>query len=84
MSNPAPQLPDDGFVRLPDIIGARGLTGTKRERIAPPALIPVSRATWWRGVRDGRYPQPVRLGPNSVAWRARDIRALLEKLAEAA
>jgi prophage regulatory protein len=35
--------------------------------------IPVSRATWWRWVKAGRAPKPVRLGPGIVAWRASDI-----------
>jgi prophage regulatory protein len=40
------------------------------------ARIPVSRATWWRWVKAGRAPKPVRLGPSIVAWRASDIDAL--------
>jgi prophage regulatory protein len=40
------------------------------------ARIPVSRATWWRWVKDGRAPKPVRLGPGIVAWRASDIDVL--------
>ena len=54
----------------------------------PPALIwklpevlrnmPVSRATWYAGVKDGRYPQPVKIGVRAVGWRASDIVALTE------
>ena len=44
------------------------------------ALIPVSRSAWWAGCQSGRYPQPVKLGPRTTAWRASDIAALLEKL----
>ena len=40
--------------------------------------VPVSRSGWWAGVRDGRYPQPVRLSARCVAWRASDIRSLIE------
>ncbi|MGH8629658.1 MAG: helix-turn-helix transcriptional regulator, partial [Burkholderiales bacterium] len=44
-----------------------------------PAVIPVCKSTWWQGVKDGRYPQPVRtLGPRITAWRVSDIRALIE------
>lgn len=42
--------------------------------------VPVSRSGWWAGVRDGRYPQPVRLSARCVAWRASDIRSLIESL----
>ncbi|MBT0664524.1 AlpA family phage regulatory protein [Geobacter pelophilus] len=32
--------------------------------------IPVSRSTWWAGVKSGRFPAPVRnLGPRIAAWR---------------
>lgn len=40
--------------------------------------VPISRSSWWAGVKCGRYPQPVRLSPRCVAWRASDIRALVE------
>lgn len=40
-------------------------------------LIPVSKSTWWGGVRSGRYPKPVKLGPRITAWRAADIAALI-------
>jgi prophage regulatory protein len=59
-------LPKAGFVRLSDIIG-------------PGRPIPVSRSTWWEGVRQGRYPKPVKLGPRITAWRVEDIHALIEK-----
>ena len=42
--------------------------------------IPVARSSWWAGVKSGRYPKPVRLGPRTVAWRESDIRALVESL----
>ncbi len=68
------QLPETGFLRLSQIVGnpARGI----------PALIPVSKSTWWQGVRDGRYPQPVRsLGHRITAWKVSDIRALIDQMA---
>ena len=45
--------------------------------IAPDGPIPVSKSTWWAGVRAGRYPKPVKLGPRITAWRMEDIRALI-------
>lgn len=60
-------LPTTGFLRL-------------RSIIAPHGPIPVGRSTWWQGVRDGRFPAPVKLGPKTTAWRAEDIRALIERL----
>lgn len=69
-------LPDTGFVRLRQIIG------DPKRNITP--IIPVSRTTWFDGVKSGRFPAPVRLGPRCVAWRVEDIRALLDSLGEAA
>ena len=60
----SPQLPQSGFVRLPGIL-------------APNGPIPVSKSTWWAGIKDGRYPKPVKLGPRISAWRVEDIRALI-------
>lgn len=64
---------DDAYLRLRQIIGDRTAT--------PPVdpIIPVSKSTWWEGVKSGRYPQPVKLGPRITAWRASDIRALIKK-----
>ena len=60
------------LLRLKQILGDPASVPPK------PALIPVSRATWWRGVREGRYPQPVRISQRCVAWRSSEIRALLD------
>jgi predicted DNA-binding transcriptional regulator AlpA len=40
--------------------------------------MPVSKSTWWAGVKAGRYPQPVKLGLRITAWRVEDILTLLE------
>lgn len=65
-------LPETGFMRLRQIVG--------NPAADPPTspLIPVSPSTWWAGVRTGRFPQPVKLGPKTTAWRVEDIRALIE------
>jgi|ERR1700733_8741524 len=44
-----PQLPQIGFLRLPQIIG-------DRKRNIPP-LIPISRSAWWLGIRNQKYPK---------------------------
>lgn len=56
-------LPETGFVRLPDVLKA----------------FPVSKSTWWAGIKEGRYPKPVKLGPKITAWRVEDIRTLIDK-----
>lgn len=67
-------LPATGYLRLRQIIGDHDAG------LLP--IIPVSKSTWWQGVKDGRFPQPVKLGPKTTAWRAEDIRALLERLGQ--
>lgn len=39
---------------------------------------PVSRSAWWAGIKAGRYPEPIRIGPRCVAWRLDDVRALID------
>lgn len=66
------QLPDIGFLRLKQIIG------DKKAQPPVPAIIPVSKSTWWAGVKSGRYPKPAdkKLGLRITAWKVEDIRAL--------
>ena len=58
-------FPQTGLVRLAQIL-------------APAGPIPVSKSTWWQGVKDGRFPKPQKLGPRTTVWRVEDIRALFE------
>lgn len=57
----ARSLPEAGFVRLPQIL----------------ACYPVSRSAWWAGVKNGKYPAPVKLSERITAWRVEDIRRLI-------
>ena len=70
------KLPETGFLRLRQIIG-----NPKAKPPIPP-IIPVSKSTWWAGVKSGRFPKPVKLGPRTTAWRVEDIRRLIETGAE--
>jgi len=42
-------------------------------------IIPISRSAWWLGVRKGRYPRPIKLGPRTTCWRLSDILELIEE-----
>ncbi len=44
--------------------------------------VPMSRSGWLQGVKDGRYPAPVRLSPRRVAWRESDINEFINGLAK--
>ena len=62
------------YLRLKQIIGNRNES--------PPLepIIPISASSWWAGVAAGRFPKPVKLGPNTTAWRWEDIQGLLDNL----
>ncbi len=66
-------IPQTGFLRL------RQIVGDKTQGIPP--IITVSKSTWWAGVASGKFPEPVKLGPATTAWRAEDIQALIKELA---
>ncbi len=71
---PSYPLPETGYLRLHQIIGRSARDG----RPAIPAIIPVSRSTWWAGMKSGRFPQPTRvLGGRITAWRVEDVLRLL-------
>ncbi|MDR3480565.1 MAG: AlpA family phage regulatory protein [Burkholderiaceae bacterium] len=57
------QLPETGYLRLPEVL----------------YYYPISKSTWWAGVKSGRYPQGHKLSKRCTAWKAEDIRALLQQ-----
>lgn len=57
-------LPETGYIRVKDVL----------------RYIPVSKSTWWAGVKSGRYPKPVKLGPRTTAWHVQDIRNFIASL----
>jgi predicted DNA-binding transcriptional regulator AlpA len=61
------RLPETGFLRINQIIGDK----------TTPAIIPISKSSWWAGVKEGRFPQPVKLGRRTTAWRVADIITLI-------
>jgi len=65
------KLPDTGFIRLKAVLHH----------------IPVGKSSWWAGVKEGKYPKPIKIGQNITVWRSDEIQALilstkLEGLAE--
>ena len=57
------QTQHDSLLRLPAVL----------------ALIPVSRASWYAGIKTGRFPAPVSLGARCVAWRSSEIQAIVRE-----
>lgn len=57
-------LPETGYMRLKQIL----------------TVFPVSKTTWWEGVKSGRYPKPVKLSAKVTGWRVEDIKKLMDNL----
>lgn len=63
--NNAPvSLPEVGFLRLSDVL----------------KIIPVAKTAWYQGVKEGRFPAPVKLTKRASGYRVGDIRALIDRL----
>jgi predicted DNA-binding transcriptional regulator AlpA len=67
------KTPDSAYLR------ERQLVGDIRDPTYP-KILPISRATLWRMVKDGRFPSPHKLGPNTTVWRCGDVRAFLKSV----
>jgi prophage regulatory protein len=65
------KLPQTGYLRIWQIIG-----NSKTNPPTPP-LIPIGKSSWWEGVKTGRFPAPIKLGPRTTVWRVEDIRQLI-------
>lgn len=65
-------VPSYGLLRLWQILGDR--------RRGIPPIIPVSKSTWWAGVKSGKYPKPVKLSARCTCWYVDDIRKLIERM----
>jgi len=72
MATATHKLPETGFLRIWDIVG------DKKKKT--PALIPVGRTTFLNRVKEGIYPQPVKISERTTAWRVEDIRRLIDKI----
>lgn len=56
-------LPTTGYVRLPVVL----------------KVYPVSKSTWWAGIKSGKYPAGIKLSERVTAWKVEDIRALIQQ-----
>ncbi|MFN5351977.1 MAG: helix-turn-helix transcriptional regulator [Alphaproteobacteria bacterium] len=54
----------EGFMRLSKVL----------------TLIPISKSSWWAGVKSGKYPKPIKISNRTTAWKNIDIFSLIEKL----
>ena len=45
-------------------------------------ILPIGRSSWWRGVKEGRFPAGIKLSPRVTVWRQSDIDALIQSLSK--
>jgi predicted DNA-binding transcriptional regulator AlpA len=66
INQPPRPLPQEGFVRLPQVLHVLG----------------IGKTTFWEGIKTGRFPAPVKLGPRTTVWRVEDIRNLISYVSQ--
>lgn len=62
--NDLASLPDDALIRITDVL----------------RIFPISKSGWFRGIQDGKYPKPIKLGERVSAWRVGDILKLVRSI----
>lgn len=72
-AGPLADWPRDGYLREADLVG--------NPRTGRRGLLPFSRTTLWRLVRDQHFPAPVKLSVNITAWQCEEVRSWLARLA---
>ncbi|WP_441228137.1 helix-turn-helix transcriptional regulator [Tardiphaga sp. 20_F10_N6_6] len=55
---------DDQFYRLKHIVQPHG-------------KFPICASSWWAGVKSGRYPKPIKLGPKISVWQGSVLNSLV-------
>lgn len=65
---PFDQLSNEAFIRIHQFV---------------PDVVPTSFATIYRGVADGTFPKPYRIGKSASAWNVGEIREYLRNLKRA-
>jgi predicted DNA-binding transcriptional regulator AlpA len=63
---------------LPDLTDVRGAC-----RIVGGSDTPIDPSTFYRGIKAGRFPKPIKVGRNSSRWLISELRAALERAAAA-
>ena len=65
------EISTSGMVRIQQIVG-------DRNAVPPiPAMLPVGKSSFWKGVAEGRYPPGQLLGPRTRCWKTSDILAIV-------
>ena len=55
-------LPETGLLRVNQVL----------------RFIPISRSSWWAGVKTGLYPKPFKLSKRTTVWKSADIIKIID------
>ena len=64
----------------PRLLRLKQIIGDPKANPPIEAIIPISKSSWWEGVKTGRYPEAIKLGANTTVWREDDVRRLIDNL----
>jgi predicted DNA-binding transcriptional regulator AlpA len=62
------EIRDIKLIRINQIIGTNG-------------LIPISKTSWYAGIKTGIFPKPIKIGRTSL-WEANEVHSAIERLKE--
>jgi prophage regulatory protein len=65
---------------IPRLLRLNQIIGDASNGIEP--LIPVKRATWWKGVKEGRFPPAFKLSPQITVWKEEDINNFIDSVSK--
>ena len=62
---------------MPRLLRLKQIIGDPKANPPIEAIIPISKSSWWEGVKTGRYPEAIKLGANTTVWREDEADHLL-------
>ena len=65
---------------MPRLLRLKQIIGDPKANPPIEAIIPISKSSWWEGVKTGRYPEAIKLGANTTVWREDDVRGLIDNM----
>ena len=65
---------------MPRLLRLKQIVGDPKSDPPIEPIIPISKSSWWEGVKSGRYPQAIKLSANTTVWREDEVRALVDKI----
>ena len=65
---------------MPRLLRLKQIVGDAKSDPPIEPIIPISKSSWWAGVKSGLYPKAIKLGANTTVWREDEVRALVDRI----